>query len=101
MVHILLVIMIYFLMGGLILQFMYHHQSVYFIVPMVYIHVVFIFIVYIYIVYAYFVIHICTPGFTFYHLCDIYPQLDGNFWEVYAYLLYHMQLMCVLKCYII
>ena len=47
--------MIYILVGGLILilQFMYHHQSVYFLVHMVYIHVMFIYIVYVYIVYAY------------------------------------------------
>ena len=49
MVYILFVIMFYILVGGLILQFMYHHQSVYFIFLMVYIHVVFIYIVYVFI----------------------------------------------------
>ena len=29
--------------------------------------------------------------------CEIYPQLDENFWGVYAYVLYHMHLMCMVK----
>ena len=64
MVYILFVIMFYILVGGLILPFMYHHQSVYFIVLVVHIHVVFIWFLYVYIVCAYVFIHIC-PWFYF------------------------------------
>ena len=54
-----------------------------------------------YILYAYFFVHI-SPSYTFYQLCEIYPQLDENFWGVYAYMFYHMQLyvyseLCLLK----
>ena len=98
----LFVIMVYILVGGLILQFMDHHHSVYFIVLMVYIHVVFICIVTIYIVYAYFFIQIYTSCFTIYQLCEVYPWLDGNIWGMYAYVLHHMQLnVCFEICYIV
>ena len=33
-----------------------------------------------------------APSFTFCQLWDIYPLLDENFWEVYAYMFCHMQL---------
>ena len=44
-----------------------------------------------YVLYAYFFVNIAT-SFTFYQLCEIYPQLDENFWAVYAYVFHHMQL---------
>ena len=40
--------------------------------------------------------------FSFSQLCGIYPQLDENFWGVYAYVLFHMQLnVCFEICYMI
>ena len=74
------------------------YSSVYVLLPMyvsplvlvVYVHVVW-FIFLLYILYAYFLIHIALC-FTFYQLCEIYPQLDENFWGVYAYVSYLMQL---------
>ena len=43
-----------------------------------------------------------APGFSFAHLCEFYPCLDENFWGVYAYAFYHMQLyvcfeICILN----
>ena len=45
--------------------------------------------------------------FSFAHLCVFYPCLDENFWGVYAYAFYHMQLyvefgVCILNisCYV-
>ena len=84
-------IMGYILVGGPILLFMYHHLCVYFIVLVTYIHVVFISFPSFYILYAYFLVHI-TPSFSFYQLYETYPWLDENFWRVYAYVFYHMQL---------
>ena len=86
-------IMGYILVGGLILLCMYHHLHIYFIVLVVYVHVVFVYFPSFYILYAYFFVHI-TPSFTFYQLCEIFPQLDEIFWGVYAYVFQYMQL-CV------
>ena len=58
MVFILFVIMVYILVEGLILLFMYHHQYVSFIVLVMYILVGFIFFLPFYVMYAYFFIHI-------------------------------------------
>ena len=89
-VHILLGFVDYTLVGGLILLFMYHRLCVYFIILVMYVHMVFVYFPSFYILYAYFFAHI-TPSFTFYQLCEIYPQLHENFWGVYAYVVHHMQ----------
>ena len=87
-------IMGYILVGGLILLFMYHHlyiSYIYFTVLLMYVHMVFVYFPSFYILYAHFFVQI-TPSFSFYQLCDIYLQLDENFWGVYAYVFYCMQL---------
>ena len=88
-------IMNYILVGGLILLFMYHHLCVYFLILVMYILVLFL-IVYLsrytsFILYSYFFVDI-SPSFTLSQLCEIYPQLNENFWGVYAYVFHHMQL---------
>ena len=60
-----------------------------------------------YVLCTYFFFHIWPFIFSFAYLCGFSPRLDENFWGVYAYAFYHMQLyvdfeMCILNilCYI-
>ena len=93
------------LWGGLILLFMYHHLCCISCCPYVmYSFFFFLLLVMFCVPISFFT---CSPSFSFVLLCVFYPCLDENFWGVYAYAFYHMQLyvdfeMCILNilCYI-